>query len=110
MPDNLDDFGSVLESCSSLAAISLAAFAATLSLQSLPGLAVGQILHMAHVLLVFATVVFLIGAWVLIINRGQQLRIVIADFLFSSQYMWLFWGILILLVGFSFLITSDPLF
>jgi len=113
MPDpGPDDFGSVLESCSNLAAISLAAYAIIVSLQSFPGLApaLGQVLHIAYVFLVFATIVFLIGAWALIINRGQQLGMVVADFLFFSQYTWMFWGIAILLLGFFFLTTAVPPF
>ena len=61
------------------------------------------LLRIAERFFSWATVVFLIGAWVVLIGRGHQREVSLLDFLLSSLYTSLFWGMVLLLIGYIFL-------
>ena len=105
-PLHSDDFGAILEAGVNLGAISLAAYAIIKALHpSLPKLSeeVRLLLRIAERFFSWATVVFLIGAWVVLIGRGHQREVSLLDFLLSSLYTSLFWGMVLLLIGYIFL-------
>lgn len=100
-----DDFEPLFGTGADLAAVALAAYAIIVTLRSGVPMAppAEYPLKVAERLFSWATVVLLFGPWMMLIRRAQERELLPVDFLFVSDYAFLFWGIILFLAGFIFL-------
>jgi hypothetical protein len=105
-----DDFGTLFGTSADLAALALAAYTIVVTVRSSPGLApqADYSLGMAQKVLSIATPVLLVSSWLMLIQRADEKGVRIVDLFtnFKSYYSLVFWGIVLIFVGFLFLASS----
>lgn len=102
------DFGALLGVNASLAGISLAAYAIllTISNSGSPGVTGFHFLTIGKIFFSWCVPIFLVGTWLMIVQRAADQGCSRWDLFLASGYTSIFWGILLFLIGYMFLIVA----